>query len=90
MLRMATVMLACFAVAVVGTIALDGRTARAEWSVYRADWDETAPVEKGLGDDGSLGDQMFHVEWPVTAAPDGQAETTGYVSSFELEPVGGA
>ena len=45
MLRMVTVVLACFAVAVVGLIALDGRTARAEWNEYGKDWDVCADAE---------------------------------------------
>lgn len=85
MLRMVTVVLACFAVAVVGVIALGDRTARAEWNEYGKDWDESAPTEKSLGEAKSLGDQMFHVEWTVTAAPDGQSEITGYVYNDEGE-----
>ena len=86
MLRMATVGLACFAVVMVGVIALGGRTARAEWNEYGKDWDESAPMQKSLGgDEGSLGDRMFHVEWAVTTAPDGQSEITGYVYNDEGE-----
>lgn len=85
MLRMATVVLACFAVAVVGVIALDDRTAGAEWNEYGKDWDESAPVQKSLGEAEGLGDQMFYVEWTVKAAPDGQAEITGYVYNDEGE-----
>jgi hypothetical protein len=85
MLRMATVVLACFAVAVVGVIALGDRTARAEWNEYGKDWDESAPVQKSLGEEEGLGDQMFHVEWTVAAAPDGQSEITGYVYNDEGE-----
>jgi hypothetical protein len=86
MLRMATVALACFAVAVVGVIALGDRTARADWNEYGKDWDESAPVQKSLGEDeGGLGDRMFHIEWSVTAAPDGRSEITGYVYNDEGE-----
>ena len=86
MLRMATVALACFAVAVVGIIALNGRTARAEWNEYGKDWDESAPVQNSLGEDeAGLGDRMFHVEWTVTPTADGQSEITGYVYNDEGE-----
>lgn len=88
MLRMVTVVLACLAVAVAGLIALDGRTACAEWNAYGKDRDEFAPMQKSLGEgeglgDRSLGDQMFHVEWAVAAVPDGQSEITGYVYNDE-------
>jgi len=60
MLRMITMTIASFAVAMVGAAALDGRAAG-------ADWDETAPVNKTLGhEDTPLGDQFFHVECRVT------------------------
>jgi hypothetical protein len=86
MLRMATVALVCFSAAVVGVIALGDRTARAEWNEYGKDWDEAAPTQKSLGEDeGSLGDQMFHVEWTVTPAAGGQSEITGYVYNDEGE-----
>ena len=66
MLRMVTMAIACCTM-VVGTVALDGRTARAEWNETGADWDEAAPVGKTLGhEDTSLGDQFFHVEWAAT------------------------
>jgi hypothetical protein len=52
MLRMITMAIACFALAVVGVVTLDGRAAG-------ADWDEEAPVGKTLGqEDPSLGDQF--------------------------------
>jgi hypothetical protein len=85
MLRMATVVLTCFAVAVVGVIALDNRTAGAEWNEYGKDWDEAAPVQKSLGEEEGVGDQMFHVQWTGSVAPDGQSEITGYVYNDEGE-----
>jgi hypothetical protein len=85
MLRMTTVALVCFAMATVGVIGLGDRTARAEWNEYGKDWDESAPMQKSLGEEKSLGDQMFHVEWTVTAAPDGQSEIIGYVYNDEGE-----
>jgi hypothetical protein len=79
MLRMITMTIACFAVAMVGAVALDGRAAG-------ADWDETAPVNKTLGhEDTPLGDQFFHVEWAATPGPAGQAELTGYVYNDDGE-----
>ena len=90
MLRMTTVVLACFAMVTVGMIGLGDRTARAGWNEYGKDWDESAPVDKSLGEQSlgeeqSLGDQMFHVEWTVTPASDGQSEITGYVYNDEGE-----
>lgn len=73
MFRMITMAIACFAVAVMGVVTLEGRAAG-------ADWDEDAPVGKTLGqEDTSVGDQFFHVEWAATPAPAGEAELTGYV-----------
>ena len=78
MLRMVTMAIACFAVAVVGVVTLDGRVARAEWNEYGSDWDEAAP-------DTSLGDEFFHVEWAATPGPAGEAELTGYVYNDDGE-----
>ena len=86
MLRMVTMAIACFAVAVVGVVTLDGRVARAEWNEYGSDWDEAAPMGKTLGhEDTSLGDQFFHVEWAATPGPAGEAELTGYVYNDDGE-----
>jgi hypothetical protein len=86
MLRMVTMAIACFAVAVVAVVTLDGRVARAGWNEYGGDWDEAAPVGKTLGhEDTSLGDQFFHVEWAATPGPAGEAELTGYVYNDDGE-----
>ncbi|HUM17139.1 MAG TPA: hypothetical protein VL086_15695 [Candidatus Nitrosotalea sp.] len=76
MIRIYTLAIASFAVVVVGAVALDHLTAR-------ADWDETAPVTKTLGQDGNATatrlDEVFHVEWSAAAGRQHQEHIAGYV-----------
>ena len=78
MLRMITMTIACFAVAVMGAVALDGRAAG-------ADWDETAPVNKTLGHEDTAGQAELtgHVY-----NDDGEAAVNVELRIIELDAAG--
>lgn len=81
MFRIYTVMIAAFAAAAVGLVALQAQVASADWPLIGKDWDEAAPMTKTLdsGSQETVADHFFHVEWTVAPDHGGHPRLSGYV-----------